>query len=92
MTLSRSLLLFASVLGSAVHAQRQYGFNHRDVIQDNDVVAKFFPDVDIELRSPAFLTPETVPKTFAEGKTGPTDDAVLGKQGILNGLHARNTD
>lgn len=79
MTLQRCLLLCATLVSSVAHGQRQYGFNHRDVVRDNDVVTRNFPDVDIDVRSPAFLTPETVPETFHEGTTGPTDEVTFGK-------------
>lgn len=56
----------------------QYGENWTPTIKDSDLVAANFPDVNITLRSPAFLNPETVPARFANGTEGPTDDIELG--------------
>ncbi|KAM0276534.1 hypothetical protein ACHAQH_006635 [Verticillium albo-atrum] len=58
-------------------AQVQLGWNHAPVQKDNDAVSKNYEDVDIELLSPAFLNPETIPDGFANGTAGPTDDATL---------------
>ncbi|KAM5349905.1 hypothetical protein ACJ41O_006410 [Fusarium nematophilum] len=77
MALSGYFVAAVAVLASIVYGQRQYGFNHRDVVRDNDAVAKYYPDIGMELLSPAFLMPETVPETFHLGSTGPTDDLVL---------------
>jgi hypothetical protein len=63
----------------------QYGENQVVVQKDSDVVATAFPDVNITLLSPAFLSPETVPAAFANGTDGPTDDIDLGKT-ILGAL------
>lgn len=77
--MASALILIASIALSisAVSSQRTYGYNHRAVIRDNDAVAKHFPDVDIELFSPAFVAPETVPESFHLGKTGPTNETIL---------------
>lgn len=72
-----SLIATVTLSISAVSGQRTYGYNHRDVIRDNDAIAKHFPDVDIKLFSPAFAAPETVPESFHLGKTGPTNETVL---------------
>lgn len=60
-----------------VEAQR-YADNHRPLVVDVPAVAAAFPDVDIELFSPAFLNPETIPAGFAQNTAGPTDQATLG--------------
>lgn len=73
------LLITATVLASGALAQKQLGWNHAPVEKDNDAVSKNYPEVDVELLSPAFLNPETVPEGFANGTSGPTDDATLGK-------------
>lgn len=62
----------------------QYGENWVPVLKDSDIVAEAFPDVNITLFSPAFLTPETVPARFANGSEGPTDDIELGRQSRLS--------
>ncbi|KAL4731281.1 hypothetical protein ACLX1H_000246 [Fusarium chlamydosporum] len=51
----------------------QYGENWAPTIKDSDIVAANFPDVNITLRSPAFLNPEKVPARFTNGTEGPTD-------------------
>ena len=67
-------------LGSSVVAQNiapTYGDNYTPTMKDNDAVARNYPDVDIDLLSPAFLNPETVPPGFANGTSGPTPDHVM---------------
>jgi hypothetical protein len=52
-------------LGSSVLAQNidpTYGDNYTPVSKDDDAIARNFPDIDIDLLSPAFLNPETVPE------------------------------
>ncbi|KAM9873733.1 carboxypeptidase [Verticillium dahliae] len=61
-------------------AEYQLGWNHAPVQKDNDAVSKNFEDVDVELLSPAFLDPETIPDGFANGTAGPTSDATLGRR------------
>ncbi|KFA49956.1 hypothetical protein S40293_01282 [Stachybotrys chartarum IBT 40293] len=65
---SGSLLAGLVGLANAV----QYGYNHVTVRPDSEVVASAFPDVDIELLSPAFLTPEIRQSGFSDGTQGPT--------------------
>ena len=51
----------------------QYGNNEVAVVPDSPEVEDLFPDVDnIELLSPAFLSPATRQDEFAEGLEGPT--------------------
>jgi hypothetical protein len=67
-------------LGSSVLAQNidpTYGDNYTPVSKDDDAIARNFPDIDIDLLSPAFLNPETVPEGFANGTSGPTPDFVM---------------
>lgn len=61
----------------------QYGENWAPTIKDSDIVAANFPDVNITLRSPAFLNPEKVPARFTNGTEGPTDFIELGKTILL---------
>lgn len=56
----------------------QYGENWLQTIKDSELVAQNFPDVDIELLSPAFLDPKSVPERFTNGTEGPTDHIELG--------------
>jgi hypothetical protein len=69
----------ATAQSGGPQAGLQYGENQVVVSKDSDVVAAAFPDVNITLLSPAFMNPETVPATFANGTDGPTDDTDLGK-------------
>lgn len=63
------LLLFVS----SGFAQLQYGENQRGTIKDSEVVAQAFPNVEgIELLSPAFQRPETLPEGWTNGTEGPT--------------------
>lgn len=75
--------LKASLLWAAVARAQQLGWNHLTVDEDNELVAANFGDVpDIELLSPAFLNPESVPEGFWNGTSGPTDDATMGKPSL----------
>jgi hypothetical protein len=67
-------------LGSSVLAQKidpTYGDNYTPVSKDDDAIARNFPDIDIDLLSPAFLNPETIPEGFVNGTSGPTPDFVM---------------
>ncbi|KAF2165668.1 hypothetical protein M409DRAFT_67051 [Zasmidium cellare ATCC 36951] len=56
---------------------------------DSDVVSQAFQDVEgIELLSPAFTTPDSLPPGWANGTSGPTSDAVL--QSFYQSIAARN--
>ena len=56
----------------------QYGENWLRTVKDSELVAQNFPDVDIELLSPAFLDTKSVPDRFTNGTEGPTDHMELG--------------
>jgi hypothetical protein len=57
----------------------RYASNIRPVVIDAPQVAANFPDIEgIQLQSPAFLSPENVPATFANGTSGPTPQRDLG--------------
>lgn len=61
----------------------QYGHNYVFVRRDNELVAANFEDVKgYELLSPAFMSPETVPATFANGTDGPTSDVEVGEDSM----------
>ncbi|KAF4966001.1 hypothetical protein FZEAL_10709 [Fusarium zealandicum] len=73
-----------AVLASAVTAQSggiqtglQYGENWAPTVKDSRLVAANFPDVNVTLRSPAFMRPDKVPARFSNGSEGPTDDIEL---------------
>jgi hypothetical protein len=69
----------SAVLGFAgVATAQQYGYNHVNVQRDTDIIASAFPDVDIELFSPAFLTPENRLPGFSDGTQGPTSHEDMG--------------
>ncbi|KAF5591004.1 carboxypeptidase 2 [Fusarium subglutinans] len=55
----------------------QYGENWAPTTKDSDLVSANFPDVNITLRSPAFLSPEKIPARFSNGTEGPTNDIEL---------------
>ncbi|KAH8168689.1 zinc carboxypeptidase domain-containing protein [Sarocladium implicatum] len=48
------------------------GYNHQPVDQDDEAIAKNFPDVDIDLLSPAFLRSDTILEGFDNGTSNPT--------------------
>lgn len=67
-------------LSSRILAQNidpTYGDNYTPVNKDDDAIARNYPDIDIDLLSPAFLNPETIPEGFANGTSGPTPDHVM---------------
>lgn len=77
-TTSRLGLLGFSLLASVEAAK--YGYNHVTVRKDSAIVAANFKDIEgVDLLSPAFLTPDTIPAAFSDGTKGPTDDDTLGK-------------
>lgn len=55
-----------------------YADNQVPTLKDDPDVAANFPDIDLEILSPAFLSPETIPDGFENGTAGPTDQATLG--------------
>jgi hypothetical protein len=57
----------------------KYGYNQRTVNRDSEIVEKAFPDVDVELYSPAFLTPEIRLDGFKNGTQGPTTHEDVGR-------------
>jgi len=60
-------------------AQQRYAHNQVTVVKDSEEASKNFPEVEgIELHSPAFTDPKSIPAGFENGTAGPTDDATLG--------------
>ncbi|KAF6831266.1 Carboxypeptidase 2-like protein 2 [Colletotrichum plurivorum] len=66
-------------------AQAKYADNQVPVVRDSDLVSRLFPDVDgVELLSPAFADPDSVPAGWGNGTSGPTDQETL--ENFLRGL------
>lgn len=83
-TTTVQLALFC--LSGAVQAQSAgsasritYGNNDLAIDLDDEAISRNFEDLDIELLSPAFTNPESVPAGFSDGTSGPTPDHELGK-------------
>ncbi|GJC80888.1 carboxypeptidase 2 [Colletotrichum liriopes] len=86
-TASRLGLLGLSLLASA--QATKYGYNHVAVRKDSDIVAANFKAIEgVDLLSPAFLTPDTIPGGFSDGTKGPTDDDLL--DSFVQGLADKN--
>lgn len=67
--------------GSAGSASRTtYGNNALSVDFDNEAISRNYQDVDIQLLSPAFLNPESIPAGFSNGTSSPTPLHELGMQ------------
>ncbi|KAF6843261.1 Carboxypeptidase 2-like protein 2 [Colletotrichum musicola] len=59
-------------------AQTKYADNQVPVVRDSELVSGLFPDVDgVELLSPAFADPDSVPAGWGNGTSGPTDQETL---------------
>ncbi|KAM0548088.1 hypothetical protein ACHAPJ_010146 [Fusarium lateritium] len=85
--MSRNLeyLLELTLLFKVVIA-KTYG-KHRVRVR-KDIIAPNSPDVDIELLSPAFANPDTVPSGFANGTEGPTPHQTL--ENFIRSITERN--
>ncbi|KAL2808968.1 Zn-dependent exopeptidase [Aspergillus granulosus] len=82
---STGLLLGFASLASAV----TYGYNHIPVIRDSEIVAGAFKNVDdIQLLSPAFLTPNVRLPGFTNGTQGPSSQDDM--EAFLEQLAERN--
>ncbi|KAJ0161355.1 Carboxypeptidase 2 [Colletotrichum tanaceti] len=77
-------LAFGLLHAGIASAQKKYADNQLPVMRDSDLVSKLFPDVDVELLSPAFTNPEAVPAGWSNGTSGPTDQGTL--DSFLRGL------
>lgn len=69
------LCLISSILAQSI--EPTYGDNYTPVNKDDEAISRNYPDIDIDLLSPAFLNPETIPEGFANGTSGPTPDHVM---------------
>lgn len=68
----------AQSAGSA--SRTTYGNNDLAIDFDNEAVSRNYADVDVQLLSPAFANPESVPVGFSNGTSGPTPDHEMGKK------------
>lgn len=82
-------LAVSSLVINSVCAQSRYADNTVPLYDEPEVVAANFPDPKIDLYSPAFLDPDSVPDGFANGTSGPTSQALL--EDFLQGLADRNS-
>ncbi|KAF7555073.1 hypothetical protein G7Z17_g2427 [Cylindrodendrum hubeiense] len=82
-SLVMSLLLAGKALASG------YANNQESALQDGSEVAALFPEPDIDLLSPAFLSPETIPTGFANNSAPPTTTANI--VSFLKSLAKRNS-
>lgn len=76
---SRNSPVAGLVYGAGLVVAQGYADNQLPTVKDEPQVAANFPEVDIELFSPAFTQPETVPVGFENGTAGPTDQDTLGR-------------
>jgi hypothetical protein len=83
-TVAASLLTAISVSAQGL----RYAGNSVPTIQESEAVAANFPEPDVEVYSPAFLMPDTVPDEFTNGTMGPTSQDVL--EDWLQSLAERN--
>ncbi|RAQ76057.1 carboxypeptidase 2 [Aspergillus flavus] len=82
---STALFLGLASMASAV----MYGYNHVPLIKDTEIVAGAFENVnDIELLSPAFLTPNVRLPGFPNGTQGPSSQDDM--EAFLEQLAERN--
>ncbi|KAL4938551.1 hypothetical protein BDV06DRAFT_231683 [Aspergillus oleicola] len=83
--ISTGVSLSLASMASAV----KYGYNHVTVVKDSEIVAGAFENVhDIQLLSPAFLTPEARLPGFANGTQGPSSQDDM--EAFLEDLVGRN--
>lgn len=85
-----SLLAAGLLIGSGLtNAQLGYADNQESVEKDARHIAKHFPKVKgVDLLSPSFASPDTIPDGFANGTSGPTDQLTM--EHFLQSLAARN--
>lgn len=56
-----------------------YADNREPLTKDEPLVAALFPEPNVTLLSPAFISPDTVPEGFASNLAPPTNSATLGQ-------------
>lgn len=94
---STALFNAALLWASGAHAQSggphggvpfpKLGWNHQPVDQDDEAIAKNFPDVDIDLLSPTFLDPESIRPGFDNGTANPTYQKDMGTVSVSSSLN-----
>lgn len=73
-------ILTVGLLQAGLTVALRYADNQVKVVKDSDAASAHFKDLDgIELYSPAFVTPDSVPAQFENGTSGPTNGATMGK-------------
>ncbi|KAG5762178.1 hypothetical protein H9Q72_009730 [Fusarium xylarioides] len=79
----------AGLLCAGLATAVRYNDNQVALTKDGEEAAKNFPEVkSIDLQSPAFLDPKSIPAGFDNGTSGPTSDATLNY--FLESLASRN--
>jgi hypothetical protein len=69
---------FTGLLYAGLATAVRYNDNQVALVKDGDEAAKNFPEVEqIQLQSPAFIDPKSIPAGFDNGTSGPTSDATL---------------
>jgi hypothetical protein len=69
---------FVGLLCAGLATAVRYNDNQVALTKDGEEAAKNFPEVkQIDLQSPAFLDPKSIPAGFNNGTSGPTSDATL---------------
>lgn len=86
--MSLTNFLATAFLARTVLAQIIYAGNTRPFTPDSQAVSANFPEPNITLYSPAFLSPDTVPDDFSNGTAAPTPEETL--IGFLQTLSERN--
>lgn len=73
-------ILTVGLLQAGLAVALRYADNQVKVVKDSDAASAHFKSLDeIELYSPAFVTPGSVPAQFENGTSGPTNGATMGK-------------
>jgi hypothetical protein len=76
----RSLIVSVAIIHARFIAADSYANNQNPTVVDApQVVANFAAIEGVELLSPAFINPGSVPITFANGTSGPTSQYTLGE-------------
>jgi hypothetical protein len=86
MHLAKSCAVGVLLISVKLAIADSYANNQNPTVVDAPQVAAKFPAVErIELLSPAFVNPEGVPESFANGTSGPTPQYTLGMYIISRG-------
>jgi hypothetical protein len=77
---SGSLIVSVAIIHARFVASDSYAKNQNPTVVDPPQVAANFAAIEgVELLSPAFINPGSVPNTFANGTSGPTSQSTLGE-------------